>query len=124
MPTWCTPCWPWTPPGARRAASCPASAAIVAWATPTGEGRMKIRLSVLVLFVIVTAAVAAGVAALLVNIYERKQEAKNPFLRVVELAEDTEDPAVWGKNFRSEYDQYRKTVDQVRTRYGGSEAVP
>ncbi len=85
---------------------------------------MKIRLSVLVLFVIVTAAVAAGVAALLVNIYERKQEAKNPFLRVVELAEDTEDPAVWGKNFRSEYDQYRKTVDQVRTRYGGSEAVP
>ena len=59
---------------------------------------MKIRLSVLVLFVVVTAAVAAGVSALLVNIYERKQEAKNPFLRVVELREDTEDPEIWGKN--------------------------
>jgi nitrite reductase (cytochrome c-552) len=85
---------------------------------------MKIRLSVLVLFVVVTAAVAAGVAALLVNIYERKQEAKNPFVRLVELDDDTEDPATWGRNFRLEYDQYKKTVDQVRTRYGGSEATP
>ena len=68
-------------------------------------------------------ATVVGVA-LLVNIFERKQEARNPFYRVVELTDDTEDPAVWGKNFPLQYDDYRRTVDQVRTRYGGSEAVP
>ena len=31
---------------------------------------------------------------------------------------------MWGKNFPLQYDGYRRTVDQVRTRYGGSEAVP
>jgi nitrite reductase (cytochrome c-552) len=62
--------------------------------------------------------------ALLMNIFERKQEARNPFYRVVELTEETEDPAVWGKNFPLQYDDYRRTVDQVRTRFGGSEALP
>ena len=67
---------------------------------------------------------AAGITALLVNIMERKQEARNPFYRVVELTDETEDPEVWGKNFPLQYDGYRRTVDQVRTRFGGSEAVP
>ncbi|MCM3903372.1 MAG: ammonia-forming cytochrome c nitrite reductase subunit c552 [Pyrinomonadaceae bacterium] len=62
--------------------------------------------------------------ALLVNIFQRKQEARNPFFRVVELTDDTVDPAVWGKNFPLQYDDYLKTTDQVRTRYGGSEAEP
>ena len=66
----------------------------------------------------------AALTALLVNIMERKQEAKNPFFRVVELDDDTEDPAVWGKNFPLQYDAYLRTVDQQRTRYGGSEALP
>jgi nitrite reductase (cytochrome c-552) len=76
------------------------------------------------LFVGVAALIAAGIVALLVNIFERKQEARNPFYRVVELTDDTEDPAVWGKNFPAQYDDYRRTVDQVRTRFGGSEALP
>jgi nitrite reductase (cytochrome c-552) len=62
--------------------------------------------------------------ALVLNIFERKQEARNPFYRVVDLTDDTEDPAIWGKNFPLQYDGYRRTVDQIRTRYGGSEAVP
>jgi nitrite reductase (cytochrome c-552) len=70
------------------------------------------------------ALVAAVLTALLVNIFERKQEAKNPFFRVVELTDDTADPAVWGKNFPLQYDAYLRTVDQQRTRYGGSEALP
>jgi len=41
---------------------------------------------------------------LLVNIFERKQEARNPFYRVVELTDEREDPAVWGKNFPLRYD--------------------
>ncbi len=74
--------------------------------------------------IVVAAVVGAGVTALLVNIFERKQEAKNPFYRVVELTEETEDPAIWGKNFPMQYDGYRRTVDQIRTRFGGSEAIP
>ena len=71
------------------------------------------------------AAVAAvAIASLLVNIMQRQQEARNPFYRVVDLRDDTTDSAVWGKNFPMQYDGYRRTVDQVRTRYGGSEAVP
>jgi nitrite reductase (cytochrome c-552) len=38
--------------------------------------------------------------SLLLNIFQRKQEARNPFFRVVELTDDTVDPAIWGKNFR------------------------
>src|SRR5690606_21074040 len=64
------------------------------------------------------------ITALLVNIFERKQEARNPFFRVVELSEEVENPAQWGKNFPFQYDSYLRTVDQVRTRFGGSEAVP
>ena len=78
----------------------------------------------LIVAAVVAALVTLGVVALLVNIFERKQEGRNPFYRVVELTDDTEDPAVWGKNFPLQYDAYRRTVDQVRTRYGGSEAVP
>jgi nitrite reductase (cytochrome c-552) len=60
----------------------------------------------------------------LISIFEHKQEARNPFFRVTPLTEDTEDPAIWGKDFPSQYDGYRRTTDQVRTRYGGSEAMP
>jgi nitrite reductase (cytochrome c-552) len=68
--------------------------------------------------------VAVGGLALLVNIMEKKEEGKNPFFRVVELTDDIDDPAIWGKNFPIQYDGYKRTVDQVRTRYGGSEALP
>jgi nitrite reductase (cytochrome c-552) len=74
--------------------------------------------------VVVTALVVFGLVALLVNIFERKQEARNPFYRVVDLTDETEDASLWGKNFPMQYDGYRRTVDQVRTRFGGSEAVP
>ncbi len=73
---------------------------------------------------VVVAAAAFGIIALLVNIMERKQEARNPFYRVVELTDTTEDPVMWGKNFPLQYDDYKKTVDQIRTRFGGSEAIP
>ena len=69
------------------------------------------------------AVAAAAAAALLVNIVERKQEAKNPFFRVVDLTEQTEDPAVWGKDFPFQYDGYKRTVEMRPTRFGGSEAV-
>src|SRR5688500_18980029 len=77
-----------------------------------------------VLIVVLAAVAALAVTALLVNIFTRQQEARNPFYRVAELNDETTDPAIWGRNFPVQYDSYRRTVDQVRTRYGGSEAVP
>ncbi len=75
--------------------------------------------------IVVLAAVAAvAVAALLTSIARRQEEARNPFYRVVEITDTTTDPAVWGQNFPQQYDDYLKTVDQERTRYGGSEALP
>jgi nitrite reductase (cytochrome c-552) len=73
--------------------------------------------------VVVGSAVAmALVAALLLNVAERKREAKQRYLELVHLTEDTVDPAIWGKNFPRQYDGYRRTVDTLRTRHGGSEA--
>jgi nitrite reductase (cytochrome c-552) len=77
-------------------------------------------------------AVVAGVfalaavlaAALLVNVAEKKQQAKNPVVRVVELTDDTEDSAVWGKNFPVEYDLYLKTKEMIPTKHGGSQPTP
>lgn len=74
--------------------------------------------------VIAAAVFAVGGLGLLMNVMERKQEGRNPFFRVVELTDDTEDPAVWGKNFPMHYDDYLRTSDQQRTRFGGSEAMP
>ncbi len=73
---------------------------------------------------VIAAVAAVGAAALLVNIMERKREGANPFYRVVEITDKTVDPAIWAKNFPLQYDGYRRTVDMVRTRYGGSEALP
>ena len=74
--------------------------------------------------IFVAALAAIAITALLVNIFEHKQEARNPFYRVVELNDTIDDPAIWGKNFPMQYDLYLRTVDQQRTRYGGSEALP
>lgn len=75
------------------------------------------------MWVAATALVTAVAAGLLVNIFERKQEARNPFFRVADLTEDTEDPEIWGRNFPQHYADYKLTADQSRTRYGGSEAL-
>ncbi len=88
----------------------------------TPAPKKKNLLLVLVAGAFALAAILA--AALLVNIAEKKQEARNPNVRVVALSDDIEDPAVWGKNFPVEYDLYKKTTDMVRTKYGGSEVMP
>ena len=77
--------------------------------------------------VVVAAVGAAMVAALLVNIFERKSEARNPYVRLVEVTEDDTDPAQWGINWPKEYDSYKLTAQTTRTHYGGhggSEAMP
>ena len=45
--------------------------------------------------IVVLAAIAVfALVALLINIFERKQEARNPFYRVVELNDTIDDPAI------------------------------
>ncbi len=74
--------------------------------------------------VFAVAVLAFAVTALLVNVFHRQQEAAQPFFRVVEITDETADPAVWGQNFPLHYDLYIRTTDMERTRFGGSEAMP
>lgn len=61
---------------------------------------------------------------MLINISEKKQETKNPFFKVADLSDQIESPVSWGQNFPMQYDSYKRTVDQIRTKHGGSEALP
>ncbi|HPH43017.1 MAG TPA: ammonia-forming cytochrome c nitrite reductase subunit c552 [Candidatus Aminicenantes bacterium] len=69
-----------------------------------------------------TAAVIAGVLALLFNVRTRREEAYRYPLKVVEIKDGEIDPAVWGKNFPLEYDTFVRTRENYgRTFHGGSE---
>jgi nitrite reductase (cytochrome c-552) len=78
----------------------------------------------LVLVAGVTALATAGIVALLVNILERKTEAKQRFIKLVEVDENTVDAAVWGTNWPREYDSYQRTVVPSHTNFGGGDASP
>src|SRR5687767_8142954 len=82
------------------------------------------RVALFLIAVLVFAGVAVAVAALIVTMFHRKQEARHPFVRQVEVSELSSDPVPWGINWPREFDSYRRTVDTTRTRYGGSEAMP
>jgi nitrite reductase (cytochrome c-552) len=73
---------------------------------------------------VVAAAAAALIAALLVNISERKQEAKRTFVKLVEVGDDDVDPKKWGVNWPRQYDGYRRTSDATATKYGGGLVGP
>ena len=68
------------------------------------------------------AGVTVLLLALLTNIFERKQEARQPFIRLVEVTEDTMDPKVWGQNWPFQYDSYLRTSLPTTTKYGGVES--
>src|SRR5262245_31245880 len=75
-------------------------------------------LSIVLVFGVI-AGVTILLLALLTNIFERKTEARQPFVRVVEVTEDTADPKVWGRNWPFQYDSYLKTSLPTTTKYGG-----
>ena len=92
---------------------------------PSGGGKRRhLGLRAVVLAVVASAAISAGVAALLVTVFAHKQEAKNPYLRLVDVDESTTDPAPWGINWPRELDGYRRTAEHSHTDFGGSEALP
>ncbi|WIK63788.1 ammonia-forming cytochrome c nitrite reductase subunit c552 [Gleimia hominis] len=81
------------------------------------------RILVLSVAIVVTALITMSITALLINILERKNEGSDKFTKVVELTEDTVDPAVWGQNFPIQYEQTLKTKEMTPTVYGGSTKV-
>jgi nitrite reductase (cytochrome c-552) len=64
------------------------------------------------------------VLALALDIARKKREA-NPAPRPpLELVGEVDDPEAWGHSFPQQLADYRATVDQARTRFGGSDALP
>jgi nitrite reductase (cytochrome c-552) len=80
-----------------------------------------------VLAVVAVAGLTVALTLLLSNIARRKQEARTPYVQLVQVTEDDTDPAKWGANWPKQYDAYKKTAQTTRTRFGGhggSEALP
>lgn len=77
---------------------------------------------VYIVLLVATAAASFLILMLYQNIVARKAEATKDVFRVVEVSDQTEDPAIWGKNYPRQYDSYKRTVDTERTTHGGSEA--
>ena len=72
-----------------------------------------------VVLVVGIAGVTALLLALLTNIFERKQEARRAFVRLVDVTEDSADPKVWSQNWPLQYDSYLRTSQPTTTKYGG-----
>ncbi len=67
------------------------------------------------------AILTALVAGLLININDRKREALEFPLRIVDIPQGELDPAVWGQNFPLQFDSFMRTEeDYGKTPYGGS----
>ncbi len=82
------------------------------------SGRTTLSLLVFAIAVVGTVVVAY----VLLQIFERKQEERTPFLRVVEIDEISVDPRPWGLNWPHQYDAYLSTAGDKF--YGGSSAMP
>lgn len=102
---------------------------VIAMSAITGENRKDLlmrnksvwmRLVYLVVFT-GAGAVTVAILALLFNIQERKEEAFQYPLNVVEISESEINPEIWGRNFPMEYDAFTKTeTDYGSTEFGGS----
>src|SRR5688572_13705332 len=63
----------------------------------------------------------AAVAVLLVDIFNKKQEARHYPLMLSQVSDDDVDPKKWGRNFPSEYDGFQNMKeDGQATAFGGS----
>jgi len=76
------------------------------------------------ILMMLVALVTFGVTALLITIFEHQQEARTPFVRLVDVTEVSTDPVPWGTNWPYQFDSYRQSVDSSETEFGGSSAMP
>ncbi len=86
---------------------------------PSSPARRR-RIALLVLALLGTALVLA----LAFDIAGKKQEAIPAPLPALELVGEVDDPEAWGHSFPRQLADYLGTVDQERTRFGGSDALP
>ena len=91
--------------------------------TASGRARAQ-RGNVLLLGLVFVVAVAATAAVtyVLITMFTHKQEARQPFVRVVEVDEMTTDPEPWGQNWPRQFDGWKSTSGGEF--YGGSSAMP
>jgi nitrite reductase (cytochrome c-552) len=90
---------------------------------PTAPSPAPTRIWQLLVAVFAVAVVATLlVTFVLVTMFERKQEARAPFVRAVEVTEISTDPEPWGANWPHQYDGWRLTAGDRF--YGGSSALP
>jgi nitrite reductase (cytochrome c-552) len=90
---------------------------------PDGEGfwaagRRGPLVTVFVLAVVAT----LGVTWVLVTMFGRKQEARQPFVRLVNVNEINTDPQPWGQNWPHQFDGWKATAGDKF--YGGASAMP
>ncbi len=76
-----------------------------------------------VLVAVLSALVTFGLAALLLNVAERKREGREQYFKLAELTEDTVDPAIWGRDFPRQYDGYLRTADNEPRDYGSGDGL-
>src|SRR5215831_6410103 len=77
-----------------------------------------------VIVIALSALATFGLTALLMNVAERKREAKEQYFKLADLSEDTVDPAIWGRDFPRQYDGYLRTADNERGEFGSGDGVP
>ncbi len=87
---------------------------------PHATGRRQIVLLAGV-FLIATLATLI-VTFTLITMFEHRQAARTPFLRLVEVNEVSTDPTPWGVNWPRQFEQYKATAGDKF--YGGSSALP
>ncbi len=88
----------------------------------TGGGSQRGAAVLLAVVFLVAVAATAGVTYVLITMFAHKQDAKQPFVRVVEVSEITTDPEPWGKNWPRQFDGWKSTAGDEF--YGGSSAMP
>jgi nitrite reductase (cytochrome c-552) len=88
----------------------------------TPRSRTKRQFALLLGVVAVAGIVTAAVTYTLVTMVEHKQDARSPYLRIVDLDETSTDPAPWGMNWPHHFEQYKSTAGDEF--YGGSSAMP
>lgn len=84
---------------------------------PTRPGRAAILAMVFVVAVVATLLVTW----VLITIFGHKQDARRPFVRVVEVDEISTDPEPWGRNWPHQFDGWKATAGDKF--YGGSSAL-
>ncbi|MCA9284453.1 MAG: ammonia-forming cytochrome c nitrite reductase subunit c552 [Phycisphaerales bacterium] len=80
------------------------------------------RAPVFALILVITLLATALVTFVLVRMFENKEAARTPFVRVAEVDELTTDPRPWGANWPHQFDGWKATAGDRF--YGGSSAMP